>query len=76
MPKTITGIIVRALDTIPFLKGYRTLIFLGGVFGLALVDKLGVGPGNLYETYSPWIWPAAVATGLAHPRPDQKRLLP
>lgn len=62
----IISLIIGIVDKVPFLKGYRTVILTGTLGVVAVLDKFGVGPGNLYDTISPVIWPLAVVTGLAH----------
>lgn len=69
MGKLITSaldFIVKAIDAVPFLKNYRTAIILGVLLVLFILDKAGVGPGNMYETAAPYALPIVTATALAH----------
>ena len=66
MIKTILNIVVGIVDKVPFLRGYRTALLVTSLGVMAVLDAFKVGPGNLYDSLSPYVWPAAVATGLAH----------
>jgi len=59
-------IVIKVVDAVPVLKGFRTAIVLGIMLVLFVLDKTGVGPGNLYDVSSVILWPLAVATGIAH----------
>jgi len=62
----ILDVVVGIVDKVPFLKGYRTAILVTALGIMAILDAVNVGPGNLYDTFSPYVWAGAVATGLAH----------
>lgn len=65
-------ILVKIIDSIPFLKKYRTGILLGIMTILGILDMLTyfnvahIGSGDLYATVSPYALPLITATALAH----------
>ena len=65
MVKTILDIVIKVVDSVPWLKGYRTFIVLAGMGVVAGLDAFGVTHG-WYATISPYGWPLATVFGLAH----------
>ena len=65
MIKKILDIVVKVVDTVPVLKGYRTVIFAVGLAAVAVLDKVGVTSG-IFDMVAPYAWPAMTAFALAH----------
>lgn len=65
MIHSILQIIIQAIDKVPILKGYRTVILAGVLVVLATLDAVGVTHG-LYDQVAPFVYPLAVGTALAH----------
>lgn len=64
--QTMLDVLVKVVDAVPALKGYRTVILVAIMLVLALLDQFGVGPGGLFEMAKPYLIGATMLTALAH----------
>ena len=65
------SLIAQGLNAIPSFRRYRTAIVLGSLGTAAALDAAKVTAGA-YDTLSPYLWPVATATALAHESTKKK----
>ena len=74
MITSILEFVVKIVDSVPIFKGKRTFIILACLGVGAGLDAFGVVEG-LYNRISPYLWPLATATALAHKSPTKNSLV-
>lgn len=71
MIQGILDFVIKIIDAIPFLRGWKTVIALVALGVIGTLDKVGVTTG-LYDQVAPVLWPITTALALAHKPSDER----